>query len=273
MEKTREKIKMLIQCRKTGALTEEISVWLFEIQKTSPSVYDRLADLGLCEIRKSKKTIADILSVFRKTRIKSARTTKANFEHVARNILEYFKSNADLTTITPENATAFEYWLRTAPLNKRGKYPVPYAIANVNRRIKYAKQIFEYAVVLGWLEKNPFSVLKGGKSVNPEKTCYIPPEAVYRAIQLVPLRWATVIALGRFGGLRGPSEMHALKWKDICWGDKKNPAYIGIHCKKTKNHGKMYRLVPLYPIVRDLLEQLFEEAKNKKENNTIEKEN
>ncbi len=265
MERTRDKVKKLIQCRKSGALTEEIERWLHEIENNSPIFYDRLSDLGLCEVRKLKRNVFDLINVFRKTRIKMAKSTGANFEHVAKNILAFFHKNTDITTITRENATAFEYWLRTTPLNKRRKCPIPYATANVNRRIKYVKQIFEYAVVIGWLERSPFTVLKGGKSVNPEKMCYIPSEAVYQVIQVVPLKWAAVIALGRFCGLRGPSEMYALKWKDIRWGDTQNPACIGIHCKKTKNHGKIYRSVPLYPFVSEILGRLLADAEAEEE--------
>jgi len=69
-------------------------------------------------------------------------------------------------------------------------------------------------------------------------------------------QWKLIIALARYGGLRCPSEVLALTWADVDWEQGR----ITVTSAKTKKQGKAYRVIPLFPELRPLLEQAFEEA-------------
>ena len=70
-------------------------------------------------------------------------------------------------------------------------------------------------------------------------------------------QWRLIFALARFGGLRIPSELFALKWSDIHWDDGK----MTVHSPKTEHHeGKESRLVPIFPELRPYLEDARELA-------------
>lgn len=61
----------------------------------------------------------------------------------------------------------------------------------------------------------------------------------------------------RFGGLRTPSEHHALTWDDINWAQNR----ILIRSSKTEHHeGREDRFVPIFPELRPYLEQAWQPA-------------
>jgi integrase len=62
-----------------------------------------------------------------------------------------------------------------------------------------------------------------------------------------------IIALARIGGLRCPSELQRLRWKDVDWESNR----FLVHSPKTERHaGRGERLVPLFPELRKELEKL-----------------
>jgi hypothetical protein len=69
--------------------------------------------------------------------------------------------------------------------------------------------------------------------------------------------WKLILALGRFGGLRTPSETPALRWQDS--NREKNT--ILVRSVKTERHaGSESRLIPLFAELRPFLLAAFEEA-------------
>ena len=66
-----------------------------------------------------------------------------------------------------------------------------------------------------------------------------------------------MFALGRFGGLRCPSEHLVLRWGDVDW----ERGRITVHSPKTEHHeGKESRVIPLFPELRSHLEAVWEQA-------------
>lgn len=61
----------------------------------------------------------------------------------------------------------------------------------------------------------------------------------------------------RFGGLRCPSEVLALKWSDVNWEDSR----FHVLSSKTEHHdGHESRMVPLFPDLKTVLLEAFEKA-------------
>jgi hypothetical protein len=64
-------------------------------------------------------------------------------------------------------------------------------------------------------------------------------------------------ALARYGGLRCPSEIYALRWGDVNWDNGE----IRVPCPKLAHHEQLaYRTVPMFPVIREHLLKLFEAA-------------
>lgn len=65
--------------------------------------------------------------------------------------------------------------------------------------------------------------------------------------------WKAIFALCRFGGLRCPSEVLALRWDGIDW----ERGRVLVRSPKTEHHeGGEFRTIPLFPELRDALSEL-----------------
>ena len=63
--------------------------------------------------------------------------------------------------------------------------------------------------------------------------------------------------MGRYGGLRCPSEVLSLRWADVDWGRSR----MLIRSPKTEHHeGGESRMVPLFPELLPYLREVFEDA-------------
>jgi len=86
---------------------------------------------------------------------------------------------------------------------------------------------------------------------SPEKFHFISREDAAKIDKACPdLQWRMIFALCRWGGLRCPSEVLALRWEDIDWEKHR----FTVHSSKTEHHeGKGTRQVPLFPELVDML--------------------
>ena len=104
---------------------------------------------------------------------------------------------------------------------------------------------------------NPFDELKAGSERNNARLQFIDRKTIDAVIEACPdAEWRAIVALARYGGLRTPSETLALKLTDIDWaGDR-----ITVRSPKTAGQGKPYRVVPLFPELRQHLLAVAEAA-------------
>lgn len=70
--------------------------------------------------------------------------------------------------------------------------------------------------------------------------------------------WRLIFALARFGGLRVPSELLALRWRDIDWGASR----FRVTSPKKAHAGKASRTVPIFPELLPYLRDAFEAAED-----------
>jgi integrase len=132
------------------------------------------------------------------------------------------------------------------------------APATIAKRIKTARSFFRVAMLWKMVSENPFDGIKAGGQANSERMAFIEAEDIARVVEQAPsTEWKALILLARFGGLRCPSEHFELKWGDIDWKAKR----MLVRSPKTKGKkGREYRIVPLFPEVEQVLEQLYLEA-------------
>lgn len=129
--------------------------------------------------------------------------------------------------------------------------------STIQKRIQHAKYMFEDARRQGILERNPFEAIRVRGGNPAERRCYVPVEDALKVIDaFASVHWRLLIALGRFAGLRIPSEALSLRWEDVDWEGNR----LIVPCPKTEKQGKPYRVVPLFPLLRPFLEAAWEAA-------------
>jgi len=100
--------------------------------------------------------------------------------------------------------------------------------------------------------------MKLGNINDETRKRYIKADIVNRVLEYCPsTEWRLIVVLCRWGGLRCPTEVIGLRWKDINWA---KPEMI-IHSPKTKkSKTKGIRTVPLWPQIMPHLREVFEQA-------------
>jgi integrase len=151
-------------------------------------------------------------------------------------------ADAKLDTIKASSLTGF----KLARL-KQGR-----AIATVNSTIRALRAVLNHAIEDGLLDVAPkFKILKGANVrswiLSPEQ------EPKYLDACTEPLRTVAIIILD--AGLR-PDEVFRLKWENIRWIDAKRAVLI-VPGTKTE---AAFRIVPMTPRVRDILQSRWEKA-------------
>ena len=127
----------------------------------------------------------------------------------------------------------------------------------IHKRLVKAKQMLRDAVRLSHLDKNPWEHLRHRAGDPSERRAYVPVAAAERVIEHCSnVWWRLLVALGRFSGLRIPSEGLSLRWRDVDW----ERGRLTVPCPKLEGHGKPYRVIPLFRLLRPHLEAAFEAA-------------
>lgn len=102
------------------------------------------------------------------------------------------------------------------------------------------------------IDTNPFDMKNLAVRQNRERDYYVTREQAEKVLDSCPdNEWRILFALSRFAGLRCPSEHLALRWCDIDWAGGR----MTITSPKTEHHeGGEFRVIPLFPEVRALLD-------------------
>jgi integrase len=160
-------------------------------------------------------------------------------------LLEHFKHDRDLYSISPDDASCWR-----DRLSKEGLKD-----ASVKTHIGNAKTIFAEAVRREVIAKSPFEHLKGG--VTPTRNSrYVTPEEMERVLQACPdSEWRLLFGLARYAGLRTPSETHLITVADVDFDGAK----LRVRSPKTERYdGHEQRIVPICPRLMSLIRERFE---------------
>jgi integrase len=133
-----------------------------------------------------------------------------------------------------------------------------YSPATAGKAIKRVRQLFRCALKRKLIGANPFSDTKAPGQSNEARKYFVTLEDTGKLLDAAPdVEWKAIIGLARFGGVRTPSETLSLRWVDINW--EKNRFWLTS--PKTEHlAGREGRWVPLFPELRVLLEEAFEQA-------------
>jgi len=116
------------------------------------------------------------------------------------------------------------------------------------------RQMMKAAISDELIERNPFLGVKVNLRSDKSKNRFITNDMANAILEACPSQeWRTIFALCRFGGLRCPSEVLALRWSDIAW----DRGRFKVRSSKTAHSGKAERIVPLFPELLTELNALF----------------
>lgn len=238
-------IDRLIEARRHGmAVPTETAKWVdrlpneLRLQLVQMEVIEDTGDRAV-------SSLGPFLTDYIRSRTDIENSTKCNYETVKRWLVQFFGEQRSLDSITPGEADEFRVWLRDT-----GKQ----APNTVKRVCSRAKQFFRAALRRRLIRENPFQDMKHlivGASPK-ERVRFITEETAKRVLDACPDRhWRVIFALARYAGMRVPSEVCVLRWRDIDWGDSR----ILVHSGKTKGYeGRDTRWTPLFPELRRELE-------------------
>lgn len=250
-------VKRLIISKKTGAPCIESEEWA----QTRPkgALKDFLIRWRLIEdAADQEKTIGDLYKVFVIDGKEKPRTLK-NRQNCFNNLIQFFGKDCPLKDITRQRAEEL-----IKHLERRGNAFTGEGLGDntLGGRIKRFKQFFKYALEEGWIKENPFSRFKAVSKTNIDRWQYISKEDVIDVIDSTANKeHKVIIALVRFCGLRGASELSRLTFDESCLhlSTDKKPGELVVHSTKVERHaGHEQRKIPLTPYVEKLICDLWE---------------
>lgn len=134
------------------------------------------------------------------------------------------------------------------------------AEGTVRLHTRNAKQIFRAASDRGLIESSPFEKLPS-TAIAADRDRHVSADDALRVIDELPNAvWRVTLALGRFGGLRIPSETHALTWADIDWGRRRMRVYAPKAHRLGSTKADATRWVPIVPELKVFLSEAFDAA-------------
>lgn len=110
--------------------------WALVQKSKDEKLYRKLVEWELIEDSgNNERTLKDLFEHFQKRGVKSA--TLLTYKDAFQNLINFFGADKPLQEITPQDASDFEHYLRTAAYNGAG-----YSKATVKKRIQRVKQFF-----------------------------------------------------------------------------------------------------------------------------------
>ncbi len=239
------KLEDLVSAKNIGhAPSDETTLWLMSLDDDT---YDRLFKVGLVQ-RRGSATIGVFTRSYIDGRMDIKLSTRTNMNRARSYLLEHFKPDTPLRDITEGDAEGFH------------QYMVKSGRADNTRRKAYGRirQFYDAAIRRGLAKDNPFKILPASVKANHERFFFVKREMIDRILKHCPdQQWQLIILLARYGGLRCPSEVLALKWSDINWEEN----CLRVPSPKTEHHGGgSSRTIPLFPELRPALLEAFESA-------------
>ena len=245
------KVEQLVSAKILGhPPDDETSRWAAALDDR---MRERLERAGLLRKRETKQSVTlGILmdEFFAAITVKAG--TETTYRQTRRSLLDHFGEAKLVRDISPLDADKWRQAMKAEGL----------AEATISKRVKTARQVFRKAIRWKMLEENPLDDVKAGSQANKARMHFISRPDAQKVMDACPdAQWRLLFALSRYGGLRCPSEHLALTWADVDWGGEGRPGKVRVTSPKTEGHeGGEFRFIPLFPELRPILLEVFEQA-------------
>ncbi len=246
-------IRELLEGKKLGAKIDQKTIhWANSLEGR---LRDRLFDKGLLNhsiVSDGPRTVIAYMRKYIASRTDWAKSS--NHKRAVDLLEEFLGEDRLLSTLDPGTCIRWHFWLmdktKTAGKNN-GKSLSP---NTAGQHIKRCRQIMAQAMKDRLIDQNPLAGIKIDLRSDNSKNVFIDETMTKAILEACPdQEWRTLYALTRYGGLRCPSEVLALRWSDIHW----DRGRFKVTAPKTARYGKGERVVPLFPELRKELDSLF----------------
>ncbi|MHC4389042.1 MAG: tyrosine-type recombinase/integrase [Planctomycetota bacterium] len=248
-EKIKERIEDILAGRRLGRIDPETASWIASLPD---DVHGKLAAVGLVEERIST-ALGPFLDNYLESRNLKPGSLKV-YDHTRHNLTDFFGPHKPIREISEEDAEAWRHYLGTEASRKKK----PLSVATVNKRCQNAKVFFNVAVERKLTASNPFSKLDSKSVANKARQYFVNRHDAEKVLEACPdAQWRLIFALCRYGGLRCPSEILALKFEDIDWQQRR----LLVYSPKTERYeGRESRIIPIFPEILPHLQEVFDTA-------------
>jgi integrase len=244
-EGVRAHIEKIVEAKITGQpLPKATAEWVASVGEPIRSKLESW-DLIEPQVKRRVPTLGELVSEYlelRKPQVKPG--TYESLEYAARSLTAVLSPNTPLDQITPVDAHRVYAEFRKALCE-----------STANKRMQTCKAIFRFAAECGYIAANPFAVIRGlGVRGKKDRHQDVPSEEVIKLLKVIPnLEARTIVALARWNGLRIPSEIRDLRWRDIDWEKRR---MIIRSPKLARYEDKAERCVAIFPEAFAFLQEL-----------------
>ncbi|MFL5329873.1 MAG: tyrosine-type recombinase/integrase [Gemmataceae bacterium] len=250
-------VEELISAKIKGArVADETCRWLRD--KAHDDLHRKLEQVGLVEPRAvdTTPTIGEYAKLFLDSKPHIKASTRRTFKVALDRMTAAIGPELRLSAVTEEMVLSAIHRLKTTNYSTKPDKEKKYSAAFIAKLITIAKAMFRMAVRRGVVAKSPLEYVVSGSQVNKARNQFIPAETVRKLIEsLTDVEWKLAVALARWGGLRIPSELFALKWDHILWDQDR----IILPTPKLEHlPGRESRLVPIFPEIKPFLDAAWD---------------
>lgn len=232
--------------------TAEVASWL---GKLDSKLYEKLVGVQLVDarVRPQSLELGKFFDDFVASQIYKE-GTRRNYQQAKQYLLGFLAPDKPIGQITHADALDWRQYLLKHRKQVANGAMKPLAENTIRSWCKCVKAVFSYAVKKRIIESNPFSEIPTKTQALDDRKRFITAEDFELVLQATEdPEWKAIFSLCRYGGLRCPSEVLALRWEDIDFVSQR----ILVHSSKTEHHiGKDVRVVPLFPQLKLCFEEL-----------------
>ncbi|MEX2673461.1 MAG: tyrosine-type recombinase/integrase [Phycisphaeraceae bacterium] len=216
------------------------------VMNLSDDLHAKLAKIGLVPSRSGTR-LGPFIEEYLDRRHDLKPNTMKNLKQARDKLVDFFGADRDMRTINSGEAEQYQRDL----LRDLGDN-------TVRGLIKKTRHFWKVAIKHELLIRNPFDEIPATVRANPKRYYYITREESDVVLAACPdVQWRMIFALCRFGGLRCPSEVLALRWSDIDW----EASRIRVPSPKTeRNEDGDHRMLPMFVELAEHLGDGFKAA-------------
>ena len=262
-------IEHLHECQRLSAVPSiRTRRWLESLEL---KVHNRIAKKGLCEYRcdEQTKTVGGLCKHFLDWKNKDMASSSIEvYQKSIRMLTHYFGDGRDITTILPAEMDDFFRWVYKKGRLVGTEYKRPLAPTTASRRCQNVQSIFHRAERQQWIDSVAyhamFDRMPRQTRMNPDRQHWVDAETVQHVIDKGAMNneQRLIFALGRWGGIRMPSELIQIRWSDV---DRETEKIRVTAPKQRSNPHRIERWIPLWPEIRRYLDIAFDEAPPREE--------
>ncbi len=241
-------MERLVAAKMSGSQPDRADLeWLNSLPDET---YEKVQQKGLCAPRTQTCDFVRFLKEHFHVRGQSSQVvslTQKRWQTAVVHARDFF-GTCPLQSVTRERAQGFRVHL----LRKPGQAPgTTMSEATVRKNCSIISGALNEAVKRRLISENPFEDIPKASVANMTDETVVPVDDVMKMIHhTTEPEDKILLALARFAGVRVPSEIEQMRWRDVG-----SNGVLTIHAKKTKRWGNAKRELPMLTDLRSILQE------------------